>query len=115
MAWHASGEERAKSFQVYKDLEARFRAVQDELSEARSLLASKNRTIAYLSAELSSALGEAFDIDESIPAPSVKEPVEPNVEPVMAQSERAPIRPLAKTQLVGAKQSLKDVLSGGKK
>lgn len=56
MSWSKSGDERAKSYQVYKDLERQYRELQRAYDELGARLAAKDESLRQLSKELYQAL-----------------------------------------------------------
>jgi hypothetical protein len=56
MAWNKSGDERARSYQVYKDLEKLYLELQQRYELLEAKLAVKDETIMRLSRELYQAL-----------------------------------------------------------
>lgn len=57
MAWKATGTERGKSYQVYKDLESRYTEVAKERDDLLALIKVKDSTIRMLAAELAQVPG----------------------------------------------------------
>lgn len=68
MAWNASGEERAKSYRVYKQLEEQYLQLRQECDILRQMLETKNASIRQLATELSQALGQSVEHLEGIQA-----------------------------------------------
>ncbi len=66
MAWKGSGEERIRRFELYRLLEAKYEEAKAEVEFHKAQLASKDRTIRMLAAELAmaptSAPVEAVDL-----------------------------------------------------
>ncbi len=56
MSWNKSGAERAKSFQVYKDLQHEYDVMKRKCDELESRLKEKDETLLRLSRELYQAL-----------------------------------------------------------
>lgn len=97
MAWNKSGDERVKSYRIYKELEEKYRSVEAERDFLLAQIRLKDATIRNLAAELAGApLGDALraateaeqagmatDIDS---AP--ESPVEPNVAPAKTAERR---------------------------
>lgn len=73
MGWKASGAERGKSYQVYRDLEARHANLQAAYDALATEVERKNALIRHLSAELASqgqvfgAMAEALTLPEDVP------------------------------------------------
>ncbi len=125
MTWNASGDDRAKGFKVYKDLQAKYDHLMQEYSALRDTVTDKNRTIARLARELSQALGSVTEEPESgFPMPSSESPSKlipetPPTDPTglePTEPNSPAIRPLPglrKTHMRTG-QSLRDVLGGRK-
>ncbi len=56
MSWNKSGDERAKSFQVYKNLELSYKELQQRYASLEARLKEKDETLLRLSRELYQAL-----------------------------------------------------------
>ncbi len=72
MGWKASGDERAKSYQVYKDLHRAFHDLQRDYDLLSEKLRAKDETLMRLSKELYEALHSSQP--QSAKAPSVPVP-----------------------------------------
>ncbi len=114
MAWRATGDERAKRFNVYRELEQKYDLVLAENAALRRVIEEKNRSITQLAKELSGALyGPTSDLETAIPET-------PDTEDTLEKDEPLPVptlKPLAKASLpaTGPGRSMRDILTVGKK
>lgn len=70
MGWKASGDERAKSFQVYKNLEASYLDLQQRYNDLEARLHAKDDALRQLSRELYQALdGPTRETTKHLPVP----------------------------------------------
>ncbi len=65
MSWNKSGDERAKSYQVYKDLERSYKDLQNRYAELESRLAAKDEAMRLISRELYQALESTMQPEAS--------------------------------------------------
>ncbi len=65
MAWNKSGDERARSYQVYKDLEKQYLDLQRSYEALEAKLAAKDETLMRLSRELYQALEGSMQTEAS--------------------------------------------------
>lgn len=103
MGWHTRGQDRGKSYQVYKELEAQHKRLQAAHDVLIVELERKNETIQSLARELAgyakAAAPASPDVDAAIRnlvAAAKEQASIPLPEAAVPQSQRTPIRPLAK-------------------
>ncbi len=124
MTWNAKGEDRAKSYRVYRELEERYRAEQALVEELQSRLAEKNQTIRQLADELAQALqtpgktthtlaGLLDEVSDAFQAPVTGRDTEPP-KSVSAPS-RGLSKPDSKPRLKAERLTLADVFKAAGK
>ncbi len=102
MGWKASGDERAKSYQVYKDLQSAYQDLQRRFDVLEEKLRAKDETLRQLSRELY----EALEAPVKALAPTVMAPAIPAAEvatplPVQKQSAVVPKTGATMAELLG--------------
>lgn len=115
MVWKAKGDERGKSYAVYKDLERRFNVLQHDYDALQVELERKNATIRTLALELANyasklapGSSEVSEIAQHLVDAASEAPSFPQEAPRM--QERYPVKPMAKAVPRGA-QTLEERLA----
>ncbi len=102
MSWNKSGDDRAKSYQVYKDLQKAYSDLQQRYDAIEAKLAAKDEALRLMSRELYQAL----DAPARVLAATVSAPV-------MPPQEVATPLPVPSTRVAEAQRSVSEVVQRG--